>query len=100
MLVLGARDAQNPRLFDHFRGEVRLVVLSSQCFRAQVIERGLCDHEPFIAGADGDFAAEDQVKGIRIDAPSVQDWIKHVGRILHLVHPQASLRVHCHFLLL
>ena len=86
-------NAQDSSLFDHFGRKIRLVDRSCEGLHAQVVEGRLSDHEPFIAGADSDFAAENQVEGICFDASRVQDRIEHVLGVLHLIKRQASLRI-------
>ena len=57
------------------------------------------DHETLIARADGDFAAENEIKGFSFDSSRVEDGVKHVLWVLNVVQRLASLRVDQQFLL-
>ena len=72
-------------MFDNLSRKVRSIIVPGQSLCAQEIERRLSDHETLVTGLDHDFATENKVERVGLNASAIQYRIVKTVMLLLMV---------------
>ena len=85
-------DLQQLCLSDDLGREIGDVGVALEAFNTHIVKSALFEEKAFVARADHNFAAQDQIKAVVLDSPHVNHWVDHVIEVLAVEQVLVFLR--------